>query len=121
MYRFALALVLSLQAAAALAAGSCSVAGTAYDADGRPLHRAVVRLTDLQTQQSQFAAADAQAAFQFSDVAAADDGRYRLDVLSAPTVVTGTRIPTRSILGMSPTFACGAGRAARQDVRVQVY
>ena len=121
MYRFALALVLSTQAAAAFAAGSCSVAGTAYDADGRPLHRAVVRLTDLQTRQSQFAAADAKATFEFSGVAADDIGRYRLDVLSSPTVVTGTRIPTRSILGMSPTFACGAGRATRQDVRVQVY
>ena len=63
MYRFALAVILSTQAAAALAAGVCSVSGTAFDADGRPVRDAVVRLTDLQTRQVAYSAADANAAF----------------------------------------------------------
>jgi hypothetical protein len=118
MYRFALALVLSTQAAAAFAAGACTVTGTAFDVDGRPLRDAVVRLVDVQTGQKAFSAADANAAFVIDSPSA---GSYRLDVLGPPTVVTGTKIPTRSILGMTNTFACGAGQATRQDVRVQVY
>jgi hypothetical protein len=121
MTRFALLLVLSTPALSAFAAtDTCSVAGTAYDAAGRPLHSAAVRLIDLQTQQAAFSAADAQAGFAFNDIAAVDTGRYRLDVLSVPTVVTGSHLRTRSVLGMSPAFACGTGQIARQDVRVQI-
>ena len=120
MYRMTLALVLSTQAAAALAAGgACSLSGTAYDSHGRPLRDAVVRLVDLDTRAEAFAAANANAAFVFGGLAA-DSTRYRLDVLSPPTIVTGTKIPTRSILGMTPAFACADG-ASHQDVRVQVY
>lgn len=121
MTRFALVLLLSTPAFSAFAAtDACSVAGTAYDSAGRPLRSAIVRLVDLQSRKTAFSAADAHSGFSFSDVAAADTGRYRLDVLSAPTTVTGSRIPTRSVLGMSQSFACGAGQLARQDVRVQV-
>ena len=120
MNRAIVVLILSLSATGAFAADGCRVAGTAYDAAGRPLGSAVVRLLDLDTQQAHFSAADAHAAYSFDGVAASDIGRYRIDVLSAPTVVTGTRIPTRSILGMTTSFACGAGQVAQQDVRVQV-
>ena len=122
MYRFALALVLSTQAVAAFAAGgACSVAGKAYDFGGRPMRDAVLRLTDLDTGQTAFRAADMNADFVFSGLNSDNSGRYRIDVLSEPTVVTGTKIPTRSILGMSGEFACSAGQSAHQDVRVQVY
>ena len=98
MYRFALALVLSSQAVAALAAGTCSVSGKAYDFQGRPLPDAVVRLIDLQTGQAAFAAVDHNADYTFNGLGGSS---YRIDVLSPPTVVTGTLLPTRSILGMS--------------------
>jgi hypothetical protein len=120
MTRFALVLILSTQAVGAFAAtDACSVSGTAYDSAGRPLRSAVVRLVDLESHKTAFSAADAHSGFSFSDVAAADTGRYRLDVLSAPTKVTGSRIPTRSVVGMSQSFACGAGQLARQDVHEQ--
>jgi len=115
MYRFALVLVLCMPVYAL--ADSCSVAGTAYDAHGRPAP-ALVRLIDLQTRQAAYAATDNRAAFTFNS-ALPGGGHYRLDVLSAPTVVTGSRIPTRSIIGMSESFACG-GSLAHQDVRAQV-
>jgi hypothetical protein len=118
MIRLSLILVLAASPLAALAAtDTCRVAGTAYDYHGRPLHAAVVRLVDTRTQQAIFRATDTRAGFDFAGLAAAD---YRLDVLSAPTRVTGTHIPTRSILGMSNRFVCGAGQLAHQDVRVQV-
>ena len=117
MYRFALALVLSTQAAAALAAGSCSVSGKAFDFNGHPLPSAVVRLLDLQTGQSAFIAVDGSAGYTFSGLGGSN---YRIDVLSPPTVVTGTLLPTRSILGMSNEFACSTGMA-HQDVKVQVF
>ncbi|MEO5558506.1 MAG: hypothetical protein ABIO49_02060 [Dokdonella sp.] len=121
MIRLTLVLILATPAFGALAAtDACSVAGTAYDAAGKPLRTAVVRLVDLQTRQSAFSAADTHAAFTFNDVAAADIGRYRLDVLSAPTEVTGSHIRTRSVLGTSSNFACAGGQLARQDVHVQV-
>ncbi|GAA0716849.1 hypothetical protein [Dokdonella soli] len=121
MIRFALALALSIPAFSALAAtDDCKVTGTAYDAAGRPLRGAVVRLVDLQTRQAAFLDADTHAAFAFDRVASAGVSRYRLDVLSPPTVVTGSHIPTRSVLGMSPTFACESGNLAHQDVRVQI-
>jgi hypothetical protein len=120
MKRFALALVLIAPTFCAFAADACRVTGTAYDAAGRPLRDAVVRLIDLETRQTAFSAADAHSAFAFEGVTPADVGRYRIDVLSAPTRVTGSQIPTRSVLGMSATFACASGQIAQQDVRVQV-
>lgn len=119
MNRTVVILILSAHASGALADG-CRVAGTAYDAAGHPLRSAVVRLLDIDTGQTLFSAADQHAAFSFDAVAPSDIGRYRIDLLSAPTVVTGTRIPTRSILGMSANFACAAGQVAQQDVRAQV-
>ncbi len=116
MYRFALALILSTQAVAAFAA--CSVTGKAYDFGGKPMRDAVLRLTDLQTGQTAFSAADMNADFAFSSV---NGGPYRIDVLSYPTVVTGSRIPTRSILGQTAQFGCSGGQSAHQDVHVQVY
>jgi len=116
MYRFALALVLSTQAVAAFAA--CSVSGKAYDFGGKPMRDAVLRLTDLQTGQTAFSAANTNADFTFSSI---DGGPYRIDVLSHPTVVTGSRIPTRSILGQTPEFGCSGAQSAHQDVHVQVY
>jgi hypothetical protein len=118
MIRLSLILLLAASPIAAAASTSCSVAGTAYDYHGKPLPTAVVRLVDTRTQQALFRAADAHAGFSFADIAA--DADYRLDVLSTPTRVTGTRIPTRSILGMSDRFVCSAGQLAQQDVRVQV-
>ncbi|MBS0557117.1 MAG: carboxypeptidase regulatory-like domain-containing protein [Proteobacteria bacterium] len=118
MIRLPLLLVLAASPLAVTAADTCTVAGTAYDFQGRPLPNAVVRLVDTRTQQARFLATDEHAVFDFVGISAAAD--YRVDVLSAPTRVTGTRIPTRSILGMSANFACGAGQLARQDVRAQV-
>lgn len=121
MKRLCLAIVLSTSACSALAAGgACRVSGTAYDAWGHPMRDAVVRLTDLQTRQASFSAADGSATFAFDGLAAADVGRYRLDVLSSPTVVTGSKIPTRSILGMTNSFACTSSQT-KQDVRAQVF
>jgi len=117
MFRFALVLVLSTQAVAAF--GACNVSGKAFDADGRPLRDAVVRLIDLQTGQAAFSAANGNAEFVIN--ASDGSGRYRIDVLSPPTVVTGTKIPTRSVLGMTRDFSCSAGELAHQDVRAQVY
>jgi hypothetical protein len=119
MIRFALILVLCAPALAAAPANACSVSGTAYDFAGRPLRDAVVRLTDTRGQSAAFLVTDAQAGFAFADLA--PDAHYRIDLLSAPTIVTGSRLPTRSILGMSPAFACMAGSTAHADVRVQVY
>lgn len=121
MYRIALALVLSLPAAAAFGAGACSVGGKAFHADGRPLHNAVLRLVDLQTQRTAFGAADANADFVFHGLEANGAGRYRIDVLGPATIVTGTKIPTRSIVGMTRDFSCSAGELAHQDVRAQVF
>ncbi len=117
MYRFVLALVLSSQAAAACAAGACSVSGKAYDVNGKPLPDAVVRLVDLQTGRTMFQAVDPAAGYTFGGLGGSN---YRIDVLSPPTVVTGTMLPTRSILGMSNAFACSAGMA-HQDVKVQAF
>ena len=115
MYRFALALILSMPALAL--ADTCSVSGTAYDLHGRPM-QGVVRLIDLQTQQAAFAATGANASFSFT-AALPGDGPYRLDLVSEPSRVTGSRIPTRSIMGMSDNFSC-RGALAHQDVRAQV-
>ena len=118
MYRFALALALATSALTAFAAGGgCNVSGKAYDYDGRPLPNAVIRLIDLQTNQSAFVAVGPDASFAFHDL---NPVAYRVDLLSPPTVVTGTMLPTRSIWG-SQTFACNAGQSAYQDIRAQVY
>jgi hypothetical protein len=100
---------------------TCHISGTAYDYSGRPLPNAVVRLVDQQTHQTAYRASDANAAFAFADQLPDSSGqRYRLDVLSAPTVVVGTHLPTRSVLGIAPAFACEAGQSVRADVRVAV-
>ena len=111
MLRPVLALLLSTSCAAAYA-GGCSVAGTAYDTSGKPLQNAVVRLVDAQTHQASFSATGADAAFQFSGV---DGQTYRLDMLGPAIKVTGSLIPTRSVVGMTAEFACRSGQA-RQDV-----
>ena len=119
MIRLALILVLCAPALAAAApANACGVSGTAYDFAGRPLRAAVVRLTDTQTRSAAFLVTDASAGFAFADLA--PGARYRVDLLSAPTVVTGSRLPTRSIVGISSAFTCMAGSTARADVRMQV-
>lgn len=119
--RFASTLFLASFACSAPAlAEGCKVTGTVYDFEGRPLRDAVVRLVDLDTRQSLFAVADSQAAFTVHAAARPGMEGYRVDVLSEPTRVTGSHIPTRSILGMTEPFSCAAGQLARQDVRVQV-
>jgi hypothetical protein len=110
MLRPVLALLLSTTCAAAYA-GSCSVAGTAYDTGGKPLQNAIVRLVDEQTHQASFNSTGVDAAFQFSGL----EGQYRLDVLGPSTRVTGSLIPTRSVLGAAE-FGCRSGQAQRQDV-----
>jgi len=115
MYRFALALVLSAPALAC--ADSCRISGTAYDLHGKPV-RGVVRLIDLHTQQSTLSTTDANAGFSFA-AALPGDGPYRLDLISEPNRVTGSRIPTRSIVGMSEDFDCRSA-LAHQDVHAQV-
>jgi hypothetical protein len=118
MIRPILLVLLCVPAAAVAAADTCSVTGTAYDFGGHPLRAAVVRLTDTQTQHAAFAFTDARAGFDFA--ALSPGASYRVDLLSAPTVVTGTHLPTRSIVGTAPAVACAAGQMARADVRVQV-
>jgi hypothetical protein len=110
MLRPVLTLLLSTTCVAAYA-GNCSVAGTAYDTSGKPLQNAVVRLVDEQTHQASFSATGADAAFQFS---ALDGQAYRLDMLGPEIKVTGSHIPTRSVMGMTSQFTCRSG--ARQDV-----
>lgn len=121
MYRYTSALILACFAHAAFAdTNACQLAGTAYDASGKPL-QAVVRLLDRQTRQTRFSVTDARAMFSFGDLSPDTSGqRYRLELLSPPTVVTGSRIPVRSILGIAPAVTCAAGQTARLDVHVQV-
>jgi len=122
MIRLALAVLLATSACGAHASpGACRVRGTAYDYAGRPFPAAVVRLSDRQSQRVHYRATDARGAFAFDDLDT-DNGAtpYRLDVLSPDTVVTGTHIRTRSILGIAPSFVCASDREAHVDVRVQV-
>ncbi|MBS0570992.1 MAG: carboxypeptidase regulatory-like domain-containing protein [Proteobacteria bacterium] len=118
MTRLSLILILAAFPLGALAQSTCSVSGTAYDFQGRPLKDAVVRLTDTRTRHAAFLVTDARAGYAFADLA--PGAHYRVDLLSAPTVVTGTHLPTRSIVGMSSAVACSAGQLARADVRTQV-
>ncbi|MEP6484928.1 MAG: hypothetical protein ABJB01_10800 [Rudaea sp.] len=97
---------------------ACSVSGQAFTLRGQPLHGATVRLVDLDSQSQMFGTTDASAAFVI-DTGSASAQHVRLDVLSEPTVVTGTRIPTRSIIGQSDAFACQSSRE-HQDVHVQI-
>ena len=122
MTRLVLIAVLAALALDAQAApDTCRISGTAYDYTGHPLPTAVIRLTDQQTQQTAYRATDANAAFAFAALPVDASGqRYQLDVLSPPTVVTGSLIPTRSVLGIAPAFACDAGQSVRADVRVEV-
>lgn len=116
-----IALLATLALDARAASDTCRISGTAYDYTGHPLPTAVIRLIDRQTRQTAYQATDANAAFAFADLPVDASGqRYRLDVLSPPTLVTGALIPTRSVLGIAPAFACGAGQSVRADVRVEV-
>ena len=116
-----IALLATLALDAQATSDTCRISGTAYDYSGHPLPTAVVRLIDQQTHQTAYRAADANATFAFADLPEDASGqRYRLDVLSPATVVTGTHIPTRSVVGVAPAFACGAGQSVRADVRVEV-
>jgi hypothetical protein len=122
MIRLALiALLATLAFDAQGAPDTCLITGTAYDYSGKPLPNAVIRLIDQQTHQTAYRAADTNAAFAFADQSPDASGqRYRLDVLSSPEVVVGTHLPTRSVLGIAPSFACEAGQSVRADVRVEV-
>ena len=98
----------------AMGAQACSVSGTVFSPHGKKLPGAVVRLIDLDAPNSAvFATTDANATFAFSG--AASGQRMRLDIISAPTVVTGSLVATRSIVGESETFSC-SGAQMMQDV-----
>lgn len=99
-----------------LHAQTCSVVGTAFDIAVNPME-SVVRLADRHTRTERFSASDAKAGFVFDNLVPDTSGqRYRIDVLSPPTVVSGSRIPVRSILGIAPGIhLCGrTDRAARR-------
>ena len=96
---------------------ACSVTGTAFTSHGKPLQGAVVRLVDLDSQMQAFALTDARANYSI-DTSSISGQRVRVDIISDPTVVTGSHLPTRSILGESDTFACAAG-SSHQDVHIQ--
>ena len=101
-------------------AGACNIAGTAYDDSGKVFPASVVRLTDGQTRQSVYSVADANARFEFDNLPSDDSGhRYRLDMLSPATVVTGTHLRTRSVVGIAPAFACNGNQ--RVDVKAEVH
>ena len=122
MNRFiVVALLATLAFDARASTDTCRVVGTAHDFRGRPLPAAVIRLTDRKTQHSAFRAADANAGFVFEDVPADARGdRYRLDLVSPPTIVTGSHLPRRSVLGIARPFTCAAGQTVEADVRVGV-
>jgi len=116
-----IALLAALTLDAQATPDTCRISGTAYDYTGHPLPMAVIRLIDRQTQLTAYRATNANAAFAFADLPVDPSGqRYRLDVLSPATMVTGSHIPTRSVLGIAPAFACAAGQNVRADVRVEV-
>src|SRR3569833_513807 len=86
-------------------AQACSVSGTAFAPHGKKMSWAVVRLVDLDAPNSAvYTTADGNAAFAFNG--AASGQRMRLDLISPLTVVTGSHVPTRSIIGQSETFSC---------------
>lgn len=114
MSRLVFAVILAAAPLAAVAA-ECRVSGTVYNADGKPM-RAVVRLINVDSGRAVFGTTDARAAFSLG---ASGSGDFRLDLISAPTLVTGSHLRTRSILGQSPRFACRRDAAVQQDVREQ--
>jgi hypothetical protein len=114
MSRLVFAAILAVSPLVAVAA-DCRVSGTAYNIIGKPM-RAVVRLTNVDSGRSVFGATDAKAAFSLD---ASGNGNFRLDLISAPTRVTGSHLRTRSILGQSPRFSCGRDVVVQQDVREQ--
>jgi hypothetical protein len=96
-------------------AQACSVSGTAFTPHGKKMSWAVVRLIDLDAPHSAvYTTADDNAAFAFNG--ASSGQRMRLDIISPPTVVTGSHVPTRSIIGQSQTFSCSNSQMM-QDVR----
>jgi hypothetical protein len=116
-----IALLAAVTFDAQAAPDTCLITGTAYDYSGKPLPNAVIRLIDQQTHQTAYRATDMNAMFSFADqLPDASGQRYRLDVLSPPTVVVGTLLPTRSVLGIAPSFVCEAGQSVRADVKVEV-
>ncbi|HEX4479930.1 MAG TPA: hypothetical protein VH082_03920 [Rudaea sp.] len=99
----------------ALQAHACSVSGTAFTPDGKKMSGAVVRLIDLDSPHSAvFTTTDSNATYAFNG--ASSGQRMRVDLISMPTVVTGSHLPTRSIIGESETFACSNAQTM-QDVR----
>jgi hypothetical protein len=104
--------------AVSASSSACSVTGTAYTVKGQPLHGAVVRLVDLDSQMQAFALTDASANYSI-DANAMSGQRMRVDLVSDPTVVTGTHLFSRSIIGESEAFACSGGQS-HQDVHAQV-
>ena len=112
--------VISALALLAVSTGgnACSVSGTAYTVKGQPWHGAVVRLVDLDSQTTMFAVTDASAKYSI-DANSMSGQRMRVDLVSDPTIVTGTHLPSRSILGQSDSFACSTGQS-HEDVRAQV-
>ena len=110
MSRSILALIL-LTSSSFAAAQSCSVAGTAFDLRGQPQRNAIVRLVNQQTHQVSYGFTDENAAFQLP----AESGQsYRLDMLGPAYKVTGSLIPTRSVVG-SAEFSCRGSE--HHDVR----
>lgn len=115
------ALLMTFTLIGCTSAGACQIAGTAYDDLGKALPTSVVRLTDGQTHQSVYRVTDANARFEFGNLPSDDMGqRYRLDMLSSPTVVTGTHIRTRSVVGVAPAFACSGDQTARINIKAEV-
>jgi len=94
-------------------AQACSVSGTAFTPHGKKMSWAVVRLIDLDANSAVYTTADENAAFSFNG--ASSGQRMRIDIISPPTVVTGSHVPTRSIMGQSETFSC-ANSQMMQDV-----
>jgi hypothetical protein len=114
MYRSSLALIL-LTCCTFASAQACSVAGKTLGTNGKPIHSAYVRLTNLETGQRSFGAADGNADFQVGD---SGGGQYRLDLLGPSIRVTGSLIYTRSVIGTAD-FSCSSG-SERMDVRALV-
>jgi len=98
-------------------AQACSVSGTAFTPQGKKMSGTVVRLIDLDAPNAAvFATTDANATFAFNGTASGQ--RMRIDIISSPTVVTGSHVPTRSIIGESETFACSNSQMM-QDVHAE--
>lgn len=110
----ALVAALACSVLIAAQAQACSVSGTAFTPHGKKMSWAVVRLIDLDAPNSAvYTTADENAAFSFNG--ASSGQRMRLDIISPPTVVTGSHVPTRSVMGQSETFSC-ANSQMMQDV-----